>query len=75
MPVKLNEAGVSVFVCFAGDDGHDASLDQVLVDPLGSLPFVASEKDGRDDFIRFIASHFARLKKLVQATGLMGLAR
>jgi hypothetical protein len=59
----------SVFVSFAGDHRADASIEQILIDPVSPLPLITSKCDRRDSDFRFLACDFASFEEFSEARG------
>ena len=50
-PIKLHESFRAIFVFFGGNDRLHVQLQQVFVDPIRTIPFVAAQGDGPSEWL------------------------
>ncbi len=75
LAIEGHWTSISVFVRLAGNHRPDAATQEILVDPIGPISFVAGQSDWMHSGIRVLARDFAGLEQLRQAAGFMRLSR
>ncbi len=73
LSVEINVARVAVFVGFGRDHRNDLLFEQVLVDPVGAISFVAGQPNGAQHLFAILPSNFDSFQKCLESLRLMRL--
>lgn len=74
LPVELDQPCIAVLVGLGRNHRFDAVFEQVLVDPVGAVPFVSGELQGPGDRLAVEVDHFSRFQKRFEGLRLVTLA-
>ena len=56
--IELHGPGLGVFIFLGGNDGRDAQVQQVLVNPIRAIPFVPGQRQGPRDGLSLMVDNF-----------------
>ena len=74
LAVEVNRTGVAVFIALGGDHRLNAPVEQVLVNPIGPISFVAGQLDGKHQGTTIVVHNLRSFQQLDQPLRLMRLA-
>ena len=74
LTVEFHGPRLTVLIRFAGDDGTDAAVEQILVDPVGTISFVAGDRDWIQGGVQLVASDIGILQQVRQEDRFVGLS-
>lgn len=72
--VPLDAAGFAILVALAGDHWLDAGIEEVLVDPLGAITFVASQRQRCNDRLAVAAGEIDAFQERFQSGRFVSLS-
>jgi hypothetical protein len=65
--VKLNRAGVAIFVFLGRNHRRDAFIEKILVDPVGTISLVAGQPHGTQGLFRFLSRNVHSLQQRLES--------
>lgn len=71
--VEFDQTRIAILVGLGGNDRFDAVFEQVLVDPVGTVAFVAGQLERPGDRLTALVDHFSLFQKRFQGLRLVTL--